>query len=128
MKRVLSAAMALVMFQSLWAQQGAVVPTQSSGSGATVDLGKVKPGKLVTLILAGGKQVKGTVVARSESQVELRVDRGWFRTRPESVPVAEIQAVKTHTPEWVPVVIIGGVVAGVVIAVAACVSSGACSS
>jgi hypothetical protein len=128
MKRVLSCALLLALIQSVSAQTLPAIPPEPADRAVRATIDKLKAGKLVTLTLASGEKVKGSVIAKTEESLQLRVRRGVFRYREETYPVAEIVSVKTHLPAWVGPVVGLGIAGGIIIGVVACVASGACLS
>jgi hypothetical protein len=91
-------------------------------------LAKLKPGSQVTIKLSQGKKLTGEVREINPDSLQLRVDRGFFRYRTETVLYTDMIVVKKETPTWVLPVIVLGIVGGVCIGIAACVQSGACTN
>ena len=119
MKRVLSCALLLAVIQSVSAQTLPAVPTEPSDGAVRATIDKLKPGKLVTVTLASGEKVKGSVIAKTKESLKLQVRRGFFRYREEAYMVAQIVSVKTHLPAWVGPVVGLGIAGGIIIGVAA---------
>ena len=119
MKRVLSCALLLAVIQSVSAQTLPAVPTEPSDGAVRATIDKLKPGKLVTVTLASGEKVKGSVIAKTKESLKLQVRRGFFRYREETYMVAQIVSVKTHLPAWVGPAVGLGIAGGILIGVAA---------
>ena len=107
------------------AQIPAAVPS-TVPAGVRSELTKLKPGNQATITLSTGKKLKGEVRELNQDSVNLRVNRGFFRYRTETVPYCSMVDIKKNMPTWVGPTIALGALAGVLIGVSACVASGAC--
>lgn len=105
---------------------GSAVPAVPAGVRA--GLAKLKLGSQATIKLSTGKKLKGEVRELNPDSLQLRVSRGFFRYRTETVPYADMVEVKKNMPTWVGPVIVLGIVGGVVIAASVCVAAGPCNN
>jgi hypothetical protein len=80
MKRVLSCVLLLPLIQSVSAQTLPAVPSEPTERAAHANIDALKAGKLVTLTLASGEKVKGSVVGRTEESLQLRYAAGFSGT------------------------------------------------
>lgn len=102
------------------------VPTVPAGVRS--EISKLRIGNQAKITLSTGKKLQGEVRELNQDSLNLRVSRGFFRYRTETVPYDSIIELKKKMPTWVAPTIALGALAGVVIGVAACVASGACQN
>jgi hypothetical protein len=84
-------------------------------------------GNQLTIGLSGNNEVKGSLVAKGQDGIQVRVDRGLFRHRITTCDYADIVSVKKNRPTWVvPVIVLSAVVVGVVVGLYVCFVQGEC--
>jgi hypothetical protein len=126
--RKLLAILSLVAFSGECVSQIADQVTPGVPAALREQISRLRTGNQVTITLDTGKKVQGQVKDMAPERMTLRIDKGFFRHRTETLPYNSIVELKKNSARWVGPVVTLAITAGVVVGVVVCVESGACSN